>query len=514
MPDSKEVNLISVDAENDLSSTSNSFDNGNDMDALGNDVVLDKKMFLINDAIDEIGFTWYQFKIFCLAGFGYSADSQLTLIPSTVQSFVQLQYNKEFPVSTEIAYAGLFAGALLWGISADLIGRRFAFNSSLFLGALFSFVVGGTSSYPMYQVFNFLSNLALGGNLALDISVYLEFLPFKHQWTTTLMAFWWGVGQTVCVLIAWAFLPKYSCSSADDCPSSSNRGWRYVWYVNSAIMMAGALARFFLVKLEETPKFLVSNNRDEDAVACLHRIATKYNRPCSLTLEQLTECGTIKSNKSFNYTWKGGIQLMNHHFALLFPNKVSSWSTFLNFFSWFGIGITYGLFSNFLPYFLSSRGAQTSNGSVYQTYRDNTIANFVCLFGPIIAAGLIFIPKVGRRGTMAIGGILSMIFLFCYTTVRTEPQNVAFSSITYLCIYVYYGCLYAYTPEVMPSAARGTGASVAMVFNRLAGLIVPLIAYYGDTSSSVPIWVCGTFIGVIGLLAITFPFEPTTMRSV
>lgn len=34
------------------------------------DPVLNAKMHLVNDAIDEIGFTTYQIKLFCLNGFG------------------------------------------------------------------------------------------------------------------------------------------------------------------------------------------------------------------------------------------------------------------------------------------------------------------------------------------------------------------------------------------------------------------------------------------------------------
>lgn len=34
------------------------------------DPVLNAKMHLVNNAIDEIGMTWYQWKLFCLNGFG------------------------------------------------------------------------------------------------------------------------------------------------------------------------------------------------------------------------------------------------------------------------------------------------------------------------------------------------------------------------------------------------------------------------------------------------------------
>jgi hypothetical protein len=35
------------------------------------DPVLNAKMHIVNDTIDEIGFTKYQAKLFCLNGFGY-----------------------------------------------------------------------------------------------------------------------------------------------------------------------------------------------------------------------------------------------------------------------------------------------------------------------------------------------------------------------------------------------------------------------------------------------------------
>lgn len=39
------------------------------------DPVLAKKMFLVNEAIDEIGMTPFQWKLFFLNGFGYAVDS-------------------------------------------------------------------------------------------------------------------------------------------------------------------------------------------------------------------------------------------------------------------------------------------------------------------------------------------------------------------------------------------------------------------------------------------------------
>jgi hypothetical protein len=38
------------------------------------DPVLNAKMHLVNNAIDEIGFTTYQMKLFCLNGFGFASS--------------------------------------------------------------------------------------------------------------------------------------------------------------------------------------------------------------------------------------------------------------------------------------------------------------------------------------------------------------------------------------------------------------------------------------------------------
>jgi len=42
---------------------------------------------------------------------------------------------------------GLLVGAAVWGFSADVIGRKLAFNTSLFLCAAFVLIAGGMPNY-------------------------------------------------------------------------------------------------------------------------------------------------------------------------------------------------------------------------------------------------------------------------------------------------------------------------------------------------------------------------------
>jgi len=41
---------------------------------------------------------------------------------------------------------------------------------------------------------------------------------------------------------------------------------------------------------------------------------------------------------------------------------------------------------------------------------------------------------------------------------------------------IYYGTLYAYTPEVLPSAHRGTGNGIAIGCNRIMGIVSAIVA--------------------------------------
>ncbi len=55
------------------------------------------------------------------------------------------------PVRVEFAtlalYVGLILGASVWGILADLIGRRLSFNITLFIAGVFGVAAGGANNF-------------------------------------------------------------------------------------------------------------------------------------------------------------------------------------------------------------------------------------------------------------------------------------------------------------------------------------------------------------------------------
>lgn len=119
---------------------------------------------------------------------------------------VTMEFQPSYDRGGTIAlYVGLLFGALFWGLTADAIGRKWAFNFSLLMASVFAIGTGGAPTYIGWCCLVALGGFGVGGNLVLDSTVFLEFLPSNKQWMVTLIALWWGLGQALAGFLAWAF---------------------------------------------------------------------------------------------------------------------------------------------------------------------------------------------------------------------------------------------------------------------------------------------------------------------
>jgi hypothetical protein len=121
---------------------------------------------------------------------------------------------------------------------------------------------------------------------------------------------WQPIGVVVGSAIAYGTAAKYRCditlpacsavASGEACCSvSSNMGWRYEVIIIGAITFAVFFARYFVFKFHESPKFLVSRGREQEAIDVLHKIA-EFNgaAPPELTVEAFYEIDRAAGNNS------------------------------------------------------------------------------------------------------------------------------------------------------------------------------------------------------------------------
>ena len=142
-----------------------------DIAASGHDTAYDKKSKVINKAIMDIGMGWYQWELFVLCGFGWLADNLvLQVVALTLPSLTS-----EFGVSeTQVRYTtcslflGLCLGASFWGVASDVIGRRLAFNMTLFIAGIFGMAVAGGPNWIGTCGLYASLGIGVGGNLPVD----------------------------------------------------------------------------------------------------------------------------------------------------------------------------------------------------------------------------------------------------------------------------------------------------------------------------------------------------------
>lgn len=289
----------------------------------------------------------------------------------------------------------------------------------------------------------------------------------------------------------------------------NNMGWRYVMFTGGTLVFIMSILRLTVVRLKETPKYLLGMGDDIRVVDTLRVLAIKYNRPCSLTVKKLEACGVVTTAHSEN---RFSFAETLVHLGGLFSTPMMSLSTSMIWVSWAMVGLAYPLFYVFLPSYLASRGASL-NVSTFDSWRNYALTNISSIFGPILAGWMCNLPLLGRKYTMLIGALVTAAFFFAYTSVRTAAQNVGFSCAIAFSLNVYYGTLYAYTPEVLPSAHRATGNGVALACNRIMGILSAVIATVADTSTSAPLFICGGLLVAMGIVAALFPLEPYGRRS-
>lgn len=495
------------------------------------DDALTKKMNLVNNAINQIGFTPYHWKLFCLNGMGFAVDSLLTLLHSVTQNQIAAEYLTDdvFNPYVSANYVGLFLGAFFWGFSSDLIGRRIAFQVTLFGTAVFGMVAAAASTFTQVCSLSAVCYWFAGGNLVLDAVTFLEFLPSNRQRLLTAMSLWWGLGQIVTCAFAWPLITKFNCgltrspeeAKTNPCLRKDNMGWRYTYISCGAFVMVCALLRVFVIRMMETPKYDVSNGKDEQVIKTLNVLAESGKTVNPLHLEDLQACGVVYNDNS-SKNWR---QMLNpkrlgagfgHNVKGLFSTKRLGWNTSMVWLSWTLIGLAYPLYNAFLPTYLQKKGADLGDGSLDTTYRNNFIVTACSIIGPIIAGLTVDIPKFGRRGTMAVGGTLTMIFMFVYAfAVKTPAGNLGVNCVINVFLNMYYGTLYAFTPETIPSTYRATGNGIGAALARVMGVLAPVIYYYGvqNGNAAAPVIVLAALFGVMAIVALCFPYETRGFNS-
>ncbi|ETN42332.1 uncharacterized protein HMPREF1541_01486 [Cyphellophora europaea CBS 101466] len=493
----------------------------------GADAAYEAKITVMNEALLDIGMGPFQWKIFATTGFGWFVDNlwmqAITIISPPVQREFAVQ---RIAFLTVAKYAGLVVGSTVWPMTADFIGRRLAFNITLILSSMAALVGAGSPNFVAIATLCAFIGVGSGGNQPVDSAIFLEFIPASHQNLLTVQSAFWSLGQAVAALIAWPLIANYCCPAgtpSSQCTFHTNLGWRYVYWTFGALTTTLFLLRLFF-RIPETPKYLLGKGQDEAAVRVVSEIAARDGKTTWLTLShfeavdaQLAAAATHDTDNTNNTTAinASADSVVKRTLSKFAPEKIlalfstprMALSTSMMLFLWMSIGMAYPLYNSFIPIYLENRGVASGTSGLNTVYRNYAIQAACGIPASLLGGYTVNLKRIGRKGTGSLACICTGLFLFLFTRATSPPAVLGFTCAIAFWQNLVYGLLYSYSPELFPAPIRGTGNGLVMLFNRLSGLMAPIIAAYVGVETSMPVWISAALFVVAGIVFLLLPYE-------
>ncbi|CAL1616032.1 unnamed protein product [Knipowitschia caucasica] len=445
--------------------------------------------FMVEDAVEAIGFGTFQWKLSILTGLSWMADAMEMMILSILAPQLHCEWrlpSLEVALLTSAVFIGMMLSSSLWGNISDKYGRK----TGLTMSVLWTLFFGLMSAFaPVYAWILFLRALVgfgIGG-APQSVTLYSEFLPMKSRATCILLIeIFWALGTVFEVLLAILVMPSL--------------GWRWLLGFSTIPLF---IFTFLCFWLPESARYDVLTGNQEKALATLKRIATENGVP--MPLGKLIAARQEHRGKF--------IDLFSTHFR---------WTTILLWFIWFANAFSYyGLVLLTTELFQEGGVCGVSKGNKMELrcnleckylnsddYKDllwTTLSEF-----PGLLVTLWAIDRLGRRRTMA---LCFFIFILCiiplYGCVGRTPMTVLIF-IARAFISGGFQAAYVYTPEVYPTATRALGLGASSGMARVGALITPFVAQVMLESSvylALSVYCCCCLFAAIACCAL--PIETT-----
>lgn len=390
----------------------------------------------VDDVLDRAGAGAYQRRLLAIFGLVWTADAMQVLAVGFTAASIAVTFDLTVPQALQtgtLFFLGMLLGAAGFGRLADRIGRRRVLIVTVACDALFGTLSVFAPDFTILLVLRFLTGVAVGGTLPVDYAMMAEFLPARNRgrWLVMLEGFW-AVGTLIVALVAWAV----SLAGVAD-------GWRYIFAATAIPALLGIGLRFLV---PESPLYLLRLGKMREAKAVLDRILVANGKA------PLVADAPLVSPPSTGQPGIFGADLRRRSLLILVV--------------WFLVSVSYyGVFT-WLPPKLAGEGFGFVRGYGFLVFL--ALAQI-----PGYALAAYGVEKWGRRPTLTGFCLLSALGCLLFVVAGTGALIGASLLIMSFALLGTWGALYAFTPELYPTASRATGMGTAGAVARLGGLLAP-----------------------------------------
>uniref|UniRef100_A0A3F2Z0Y2 Major facilitator superfamily (MFS) profile domain-containing protein n=1 Tax=Anopheles minimus TaxID=112268 RepID=A0A3F2Z0Y2_9DIPT len=163
---------------------------------------------------------------------------------------------------------GIMFSSYFWGYLADTKGRQLILKYTLFATSFFGAISCFATGFVSLLVLRFLTGVCVAAPASTAYAYLGEFtIPSRRSQMLSFASVWGGIGIVYVSLIDWWILSYDWVFVVSD--SFEFKPWRLLFIVNSLPALLNGIAFCFC---PESPKFLVSQGRNEEALEILKKV--------------------------------------------------------------------------------------------------------------------------------------------------------------------------------------------------------------------------------------------------
>ena len=381
-------------------------------------------------------------------------------------------------------YLGQFVGALIFGALAERYGRIPSAAGATALMSVMSLACALAGHFPALLVLRLVQGIGVGGEMPVA-AVYINELSKARGRGRFFMLYEmiFPIGLMVTGQIGAVVVPLL--------------GWQVMFLIGG---LPGLVIAGLLLRLRESPRWLISKGRLEDAGTIITEIEASVplgaqpapdEAPVARTDTQAVPGGGNRTR------WA---ELLSPFYR---RRTLVVWTLWAS--AYF---ITNGL-NNWMPTLYSSVYGLTITQSL-RAGTLNNIAQVAILLGCAFA-----IDRIGRRRWATVCFVVGAVLLAALGLFASGSVTavIVLVTLSYGIVGSVNAVLYLYTPEIYPTRMRAIGTGSATCWLCLASAAAPLlVGYFVADRGTGAVFLMFAALGIVGAVAATFMLETRNRR--
>ena len=409
----------------------------------------------VGESLDEAKISPLHRRVIGLIAAGYFFDViDFTVFGSLVPYILQ----SKFATGAEVAAIGsatifgMCIGTAGQGEFSDRFGRRFIYQFNLLLFGIFTIIGAMAPSIVLLIACRFIAGIGLGAEQPLAFAYAGEYSPKRIRGRILAIVHFiggasvWPIGTALVLLFgSLSTTPEYA--------------WRGVWLI---IGIGALIVWVFRFTLPESPRYLATHGRGEEALAVLGRLGIAGPRePLS------TDAASNTKSDPFSVVFR------------MFPLRVIA--GMICFTAFFGVAIGLGAW---LPNIMNAKGFTITKSLQY-----TLVMNFAVPCASIFM--MYALDKFGRKITSVCAFAAAGLMAIMFANARTETELLVVGFIMIFFVQVAGNAMQIFTSEVFPTNARASGFGWSSGVGRLAtAFILPTILWVQNAWGLTTVFVC------------------------